>query len=325
MKINIPTVSVIIPCFNAERWIRETLQSVIGQGLNDIEIIVVDDGSTDSSARIVEDGFPSARLVKTGNQGASKARNIGTDSSSGEFIQYLDADDLLAPDKLKLQLGALKTSGADIAYGDWQKLVETGDGKFIKDGIVSRRIEDPEIELFTTDKWCPMAAYLFRRSIVGKAGGWNERLPVIQDVRFQIDCALSGARFVYCPGIMGYFRVQHKDSLSTRDPISFARDCLLNTNEVEEWWIEHGGIDAKRKAALIRAYEHVARSSFEKDAPTFNSAHNALRRLQPGYTPESSRRLWLASRLLGYRNAEKAALLYRNAKKLFKQNQNKII
>jgi len=314
MKINIPTISVIIPCFNSEKWIRETLESVIGQGLNDIEIIVVDDGSTDSSAQIVKDEFPSVRLIKTGNQGASKARNIGTDSSSGEFIQYLDADDMLAPGKLKLQLGTLKTSGADIAYGDWQKLIKAGSGGYVKGKIVSRRIQNPEIDLFTTDSWCPMAAYLFRRSIVEKIGGWNERLPVIEDVRFQTDCALSGAKFIYCPGMMGYFRVQYKDSLSTRDPISFVKCCLLNTGEVEEWWIEHGGIDAERKAALIRAYEYVARSSFDKDIGVFETAYAALKRLRPGYLPENSKRLHFMSRLVGYKNAERAALLYRKVK-----------
>src|SRR3954449_13609629 len=112
-----PKISVVIPCFNAAAWIRETIRSVLGQQRNDLEIILIDDGSTDESAAIVEREFPSLSLTKTGNQGASAARNLGTTLARGEFIQYLDSDDLLAPGKLELQLRALEASGADVAYG----------------------------------------------------------------------------------------------------------------------------------------------------------------------------------------------------------------
>ena len=96
-------ISVIIPCYNAANWIAEALQSVVRQGLADLEVIVVDDGSTDESVKIAEKDFPFARLIKTENQGASKARNLGTRASTGEFIQYLDSDDLLLPQKFHNQ------------------------------------------------------------------------------------------------------------------------------------------------------------------------------------------------------------------------------
>src|SRR5262245_48041792 len=95
-------VSVIIPCFNAQEWIVKTIQSVIAQKLSDIEIIVVDDGSTDNSAAVIRREFDSARLLQTSNQGPSRARNLGTRVSSGDFLQYLDADDVLIEGKLKL-------------------------------------------------------------------------------------------------------------------------------------------------------------------------------------------------------------------------------
>jgi len=81
-------VLVIIPYYNAELWIRDTLQSVLGlvEDLDDIEIIVVDDGSTDNSAQIIEKDFPFVHLIRTENQGHSRARNVGTKASSGKFI-----------------------------------------------------------------------------------------------------------------------------------------------------------------------------------------------------------------------------------------------
>jgi len=167
------TVSIIVPCFNARDWIVDTLTSVFDQGLEDLEIIVVGDGSDDGSADLVAREFPCVRLVRSDHAGASEARNLGTRLSSGDFIQYLDADDLLAPGKLERQVRALIENGADVAYGDWSEL-PTG-------RVVSRRIEgDPEIALFT-DFWCPPAAYLFRRDIVERVGGWRRDLPVIQD------------------------------------------------------------------------------------------------------------------------------------------------
>src|SRR5437762_10442063 len=95
-----PDISVIIPCFNAEHFIREAIESVLQQTHCDFEIIVVDDGSTDGSRAIVESIGPTIGLVCGPNLGASAARNRGTRLAKGEFIQYLDADDVLAPDAL---------------------------------------------------------------------------------------------------------------------------------------------------------------------------------------------------------------------------------
>lgn len=310
-----PRVSVVIPCFNAGPYIRETLQSIDDQGAVDVEILVIDDGSTDGTGDIVESEFPRARLRRTEHSGVSAARNLGARTSSGVFIQYLDADDLLAPGKIERQVRALAESGADVAYGDWQRLVRTKDGRYAGGEIVSRRLADPEIDLFT-DFWCPPAAYLFRRSIVERIGGWNESLPVIQDARFALDCALHGARFVYCPGVMARYRVHTSGSVSTRDPRAFVEDCLRNARDVEDWWEAHGGVSAERQKALISVYGYVARASFERDRPTFEAACGALDRLAPGYVPDHPRHLALASRAIGYRRAEQMALWYRRLKKL---------
>src|SRR5579859_6937798 len=102
-------ISVVIPSYNAARWIRETLASAIDQ-TDDFEIIIVDDGSTDGTSEIVEREFPWVRLIRTPNRGASYARNTGTEAASGDFIQYLDADDLLAVGKIAKQIAALEAT-----------------------------------------------------------------------------------------------------------------------------------------------------------------------------------------------------------------------
>ncbi len=309
-------ISVIVPCYNAAKWIFQALDSVLGQGLGDLEIIVIDDGSSDNSATIVEENFPLVRLIKTKNKGASQARNLGTRLSTGRYIQYLDADDLLAPGKLKRQIEMLDASGADVAYGGWQELVNTSGDRCLKAGIHRERMLDPEIELFT-GFWCPPAVYLFRRSIVEKVGSWNTGLPVIQDARFALDCALNQAKFVYCEGVMAYYRIHSKTSLSNKDSAAFVKDCLQNASEIENWWLAHGGLTKERKAALLRVYDYIAWSSFKTDKSIFESAFAAFNKLEPGYIPFKNKILRLIYRRLGYATAADLAFRYRRIKNIF--------
>jgi GT2 family glycosyltransferase len=313
------TISVIVPCFNARKWISATLDSVFDQQLPDLEVIVVDDGSTDGSGQLIAEAFPSVYLVHTTNGGASRARNIGTTLATGQFIQYLDADDLLAPGKLETQLQALADTDGDIAYGDWRELQPGTDESVVPGRLIARQIGDePDIALLT-DFWCPPAAYLFRRTIVDRAGGWDQQQVQVEDVRFMLACALRGSNFVYCPGVMASYRVHTSDSLSTSDPATFTRGCLRNAITVEGWWGRHGGLTRTRSAALIQVYGHVARSSFGRDEATFEAAYTALQRLQPGYTPAHPWHLALASRVVGYKSAEALAVRYRHAKRTLKQ------
>jgi glycosyltransferase involved in cell wall biosynthesis len=316
-----PVISVIIPCYNAAAWIRTTLQSVFIQQGIDFEVIVVDDGSTDDGAAIVAREFPQVQLIRITNSGPSRARNIGTQAARGEFIQYLDADDLLAPGKLAAQLQALSDSGADVAYGNWQRLEEQADGSFLAGATVCRELPaEAEIGLFT-DFWCPPAVYLFRRTIVERIGSWNECLPVIQDARFALDAALQGGRFVYVPQTMALYRAHRKHSVSRRDPRAFNRDVYTNAMEVEAWWRRHGGFSPARHAALLRVYGQVARASFRRDPATFESVYQRLMQLDPRYVPVEPRGLALLSRFFGYRRAEALAWRYRAVKAVFAMNR----
>jgi glycosyltransferase involved in cell wall biosynthesis len=309
-----PLISIVIPYYNARQWLPATLHSVVEQRLEYREIILVDDGSSDDGAIQAAKAYPEIHMIRTENQGPSRARNLGTALARGRYLQYLDADDLLEPGKLATQLTALEQTGADVAYGAWQRLRAQSDGSFAAESCVDRRLsESPELELFT-DFWCPPAAYLFRRDLVDRVGGWNERLPIIQDARFALDCALHGGRFLHCPGLMASYRVHVAESVSSRDSIGFVRDCFRNACEVEQWWMTDGGMSDARRAALVKVYGYVARASYVSDRITFDAAYAALQRVQPGYVPQHPWHLSLASRLLGYRRAEFLALWYRRGR-----------
>ena len=312
-------VSVIVPCYNAERWIREALTSALSQAGVSVEVIVVDDGSTDASARIVAADFPTVRLIATPNGGPSRARNIGTQTAQGAFIQYLDADDWLPEGKLAAQTAALHETGADIAYGDWQHVFERAEGAKQSGPVIVRTLSsDAEAALFTGDFWCPIHSYLYRRSIIAQTKGFNEGLPVIQDARFTLDCALHGARFVRVPGHITQYRMHSTEQNSRRSQLRFTRDVLTNATEIDGLWSADGPLSTVRRAALIKGYEFVARSSFASDKAMFEAAYSRLEQLSPRYVPSSPRTLALLTRLVGYRRAEALALRYRQGKAMLR-------
>jgi glycosyltransferase involved in cell wall biosynthesis len=116
-----PRVSVIIPCYNAERYVCATIETVFAQGEPDIEIIVVDDGSKDRSVELVRAAFPTVRVVEQPNQGVAAARNHGLRLATGEWIAFLDADDIWLPGKLAAQSAQLDAApGCRMNYTAWK-------------------------------------------------------------------------------------------------------------------------------------------------------------------------------------------------------------
>ena len=268
------TVSVVIPCFNAELTIADTIMSALAQTWRDIEIIVIDDGSSDGSAGILR-GFGDRIRSELGpNQGASAARNRGTVLASGAYIQYLDADDLLAPEAIERRVSALEESGADVAYSDWQRFESEADGSHRLGEIIARDMEvidaDPEIAC-ATSFWAPPAAILYRRRIVDSVGGWNEGLPVIQDARFLFDAAHHRARFVRIHGVTAYYR-DAISSLSRGNERRFTLDVHRNGIEIQSLWEADGPLSVAHKAALAGIFDCTARTFFQLGMPEFDDA-----------------------------------------------------
>src|SRR6266849_2332172 len=128
-------VSVIIPCYNSEKFISRAIDSVINQKYETLEMILVDDGSTDGTKTILDkyalDNSSWIKIIQQENKGACAARNAGLKIANGDYIQFLDADDNLLPDKIKFQIGLVKTfdhpeliAGSYIRYGKKKEVVE---------------------------------------------------------------------------------------------------------------------------------------------------------------------------------------------------------
>ena len=140
-----PRISVVVPIYNVESYLAESLESAAAQSFRDLEVIMVDDGSTDGSAAIAhefEARDPRFRLLTRVNGGLSAARNTGIDAASGEHLAFLDSDDVLPPDAYETLLRALEQSGSDFATGNVHRLMpaRTAQARFLAKTFASTQI-----------------------------------------------------------------------------------------------------------------------------------------------------------------------------------------
>lgn len=311
-----PDVSIVIPCHNAESWIGETVASATSQAGLNLEVILVDDGSNDRSVERAEKaGKSRLQVIRQLKSGVSRARNVGTTAARGQFIQYLDADDVLLPNTIRLQLDALTQSGADVAYCDWIRFEGQADGSF-RDGEVVRRTlsERPDHDIFL-GAWWPVGALLYSRTVVTAIMPWREDLPIIQDARFCLDAALTGARFVHVDHVGVRYRC-HPDSLSRRDRKGFVEDCYQNAVDVHIRWLQEGPLNAERRRSLAVVYWSVARAFFQIDQQRFTDVVDRLRDLDPTFASLGPRQLQLAAKVVGYPAAEHLSRYWRGLKAL---------
>ncbi|WP_165585753.1 glycosyltransferase family 2 protein [Pedobacter nototheniae] len=306
-------VSIIIPAYNAASTILQTLNSVYQQSYQDFEVIVINDGSTDNTLQLLEAFEAKIKIISTPNKGVSYARNLGLSYALGDYIQYLDADDLLTSNKIELQINALSQNNADVAYGDWQQFTEVENViKVTK--TIKREIEgNIEIALFT-DFWCPPAAILYSRNITSKIY-WNQNLPVIQDARYFLDAAINGGKFIYTSGVMAQYRTAQKNSLSQRNELAFVADCLKNAEEIYKIWSSTSILPNEKKIALITVLRHCINRLSILNSDLNNHAISLLLEIEPNYIPEQKGMLKILSKVFGYRKAEYIAGIKRRLKK----------
>ena len=214
-----PLVSILIPAFNAEQWIAGTLRSAIVQTWNNKQIIVIDDGSTDQTLAIAQ-RFESAgvRVITQKNQGAAATRNKALVLSQGDYIQWLDADDLLAPDKIARQMSALeqRPSTRTLLCSAWGRFMYRHyRAKFTPSGLW-RDLSPVEwlVCKLKENVYMQTATWLVSRELTEAAGPWNTSLLGDDDGEYfcRVLLASEGVRFV--PEAKVFYRAAGPSSLS---------------------------------------------------------------------------------------------------------------
>jgi glycosyltransferase involved in cell wall biosynthesis len=180
-------VSVVIPVCNAERFLEDTLKSVFAQTYPHIEIIAVDDGSTDRSVDILESYSDRLVLIKQKYSSAAAARNRGVREARGKWIAFLDADDLWSPDKIQRQLDAC---GRCVwSYTDCIFMGGVNDGK--KDGDLNKKYQGRVLEMLVHNNFVGTSSVLIQRQAYLDAGGFSESLQFIEDWELWIRLATA--------------------------------------------------------------------------------------------------------------------------------------
>lgn len=222
-------VSILIPCYNSEKWVGETLDCCLRQTYSNIEVILVDDGSTDKSltiAREYEKRDERIHVFSQPNSGGCRARNLAFEKSTGYYIKYLDADDLMSDDMIEKQVKRLEENNDSLCVATcaWQEFWGTTNVNFRK-RFIYKDYNDP-IELLT-DLWtkCEMFAvtcYLVPRQLVSLVGAWDERLTKNQDGEFFCRILSKASKVLFCESPLFYYRRGHA-SVSTQNRLSPAK------------------------------------------------------------------------------------------------------
>jgi glycosyltransferase involved in cell wall biosynthesis len=209
-------VSIIVPVYNRPDMLRQAVASALAQTYMDLEVIIVDDESTDDTPRVIEElrsRNPRIRSLRRPNGGPGLARESGRLAAEGEFIQYLDSDDLLLPRKLERQVAALRAHPeAGVAYGRIIYRNARGD-EIICDWKPANQNVTAIFPSFLIARWWETVAPLYRRSVTDAAGPWTS-LRLEEDWEYDARIGSLGVRLVFVDEPVGEHRDHPEDRLS---------------------------------------------------------------------------------------------------------------
>ena len=245
-------VSILIPCYNAERWIAHAIHSALAQTWNEKEVIVVDDGSTDSSLDVIRQFRGCIRWETGPNRGGGAARNRLLELASGKWIQYLDADDYLLPNKIAAQAEFITTHpDLDVVFGPITI-------EYWSEHRTRRELlEIPE----PYDPWVLLASWrlpqtgapLWRKQVIVDVGGWKPDQPCCQEHELYLRLLIGGKLFAYHPTNGAVYRQWSTDTLSKRNVSEVHRGRLEIEQRLEDYLRESNQLSRERLHAINRS------------------------------------------------------------------------
>jgi glycosyltransferase involved in cell wall biosynthesis len=304
-----PLVSILIPCYNGERWIAQAIESALSQTWVEREIIVVDDGSTDRSLDVIKRFSHYIRWESGPNCGGGAARNRLLELAHGEWLQYLDADDYLLPRKIEQQMAIVASHPhLDIVFGPvtiehwaehntWRELLP---------------IPEPH------DLWVLLASWglpqtgapLWRKQAIVDVDGWKREQPCCQEHELYLRLLIGGKRFVYHPTNGAIYRQWSTDTLCKRDISEVHRRRLEIEQRLEDYLRESNQLNMERLRAINQARFEIARIAWQCDTQLAQTIVAQIQRLDPNFSPGGTaapRHYGLFYHFLGFGTAERIA------------------
>lgn len=304
-----PLVSIGIPCYNSAAWLREAIDSALAQTHPHKEIIVVDDGSTDTSLLLAGAYGDHIVLRRTAHRGANFARNLILEEAQGEWVQYLDADDYLEPEKIARQLAeAAGGDQADVLYSQvWVR--QAG-----PEGALDHTRSELDLSRDLYGQWLTWelpqtGGCLWRKSALQSIEGWRVDQPCCQEHELYLRALQAGLRFQHTPTPGAVYRIWSEQTLCRKDPRQVVHVKTKLIDRLQEW-MQHRKLwtEAHRRLAARACFE-MARTLARQDRTEAARYYRERKRrglihLSGPAAPKSYR---LAHRMLGFRGAEALA------------------
>lgn len=309
-------VSVIIPAYNAEATLAEAIKCVQHQTASDIELLLVDNNSDDGTAKIIKNAAEGdtgkIRALSCPIQGVSATRNVGLHQAKGQWIQLLDADDTIAPNKISHQLENVSIDTQWVISG--YRIISPG-----KKDIVNIPHEDPWKGLVYGYRIGCTHANLYQKEALEAISGWDESLPDNTDPNLHFELLKSGLKYQIVPEVLSFYH-QHSspNRLSTKAPIAgnLRRiDLLERVNDhlsehQPEYWMAN---QTYFIAALLRALRILATHNLEEAAFQFKRLQKAGKvSLMLPKQPILSQKILFVYRVWGFESVERLRLLSAN-------------
>jgi glycosyltransferase involved in cell wall biosynthesis len=319
-------VSVIVPTFNSERFLDGAIDSVISQNYPNMEIIVVDDGSTDGTIAAARQKLQNSalnwRIIELGkNLGPSAARNVGLQAARGSWVQFLDSDDLLVPGKISRQMAVCAQAPSNVVavYSSWSwGFLEAGQMEWL--GTPRQPLISGKDPIMCLAGQCRplLAAGLIRRSALNQIGGFNENLRFWECEEINVRLATVGS-FVSAPSNKPeYFWRLHQDRIYIG-----GTEARYNSTDVAIGWIRQvlkaAGGRSMDRLGLTEQDKHFlredctlwARLLYSQNLKAFREYLCLARSFDPSLKPAYPHYITILAQWIGYEKAEAVAALAR--------------
>lgn len=323
-------VSILIPAYNAERWISETLKSALSQTWTNCEIIVIDDGSSDNTCHIARRfESKSVRVITQDNMGASAARNKALSLAQGDYIQWLDADDLLAPDKIAQQLkggGEVKGSLVLLSSSFGLFYFRQHRAKFIPSALWN---DMPPVEWFlarfTHRVWMNPAVWLVTRRLTEQVGPWDERLTLNDDGEYFGRAVAACETVKFVPEARSYYRQSNSQSLSKTHTRKACESLFLSLKLCYGYFLLLENSERTR-AAVLSHLQHCLIFFFPEEHEILKEADVFARELGGTLSPPKlSQKYQVVGRFFGWNTAKSLAISMPKVKKIVYGNFDRVM
>lgn len=310
-----PLVSVLIPCFNGEPWVKQCIQSALDQDYPNTEVIVADDGSSDASVDVIRSFGNAVSFHQLPHRGGNVARNQLMTFAQGEWLQYLDADDFLLPNKISAQVAAATRHSVqpDVVYSPVIIHDVSSPGS---DYVFEIGAEDPTV---TFIRWGSLNTngLLLRKRSLTRVGGWREDQPCCQEHELLLRLLKAGARFLLHREAGAVYRTHGAHTVSRKNPLQVIQVRMEITDWLVEYLAAEGLLTRAHDEALYAARMESARGAWGLD-PQYALCLAAKAKGQHRFWVRSSQALPLpyqvVLRVAGFRAAELVAASLRRVR-----------